>query len=192
MRKFAVTSHHAKYKIVQRTTLPDHVVKNLLDVNACVNLGEDPVFNKKYLLFYSKYDDDFFVAVQDSFIGTVITILPTNHNKTLPRAITENDRITAKSLWVYHKNNAGSTLPLIHVKYHYIDELETSKFVKICTINSFDYDGDINKYLKMVNIYDVVQAKLHELKIQIPSTKWAPYISVRLGSKGIPIILECS
>ena len=98
MNKITHFSKHAMERIQLRSKLHLADIARILDAGKFVDTGCEPGFNRHHLLFYSRKDDQFFVAIQDRFIGKVITLLPLDYHQNLAWKISEAQRVEAKSM----------------------------------------------------------------------------------------------
>ena len=185
MKNLTILSKHADIRLKQRTELtPSHITKIIGSVKY-VDLGSLPGFNNKYLLFYSVLDNEYFVAVQNGSTGNIITILPTRLQDDLPRKITEVDFDTAKIKILESTSNRKNEPSKFHIKYHYTESgIERSR--KLCSLDCIEYTYDINRFIKKVDIFSLVEK---ELKLQ-NILRTVHSISIRRGNDGIPVILD--
>ena len=70
-------SHHAFDQVLARLHMSHGELQELLDANLCVPTGREG--EKIHRLFYSKFDNYYFVAVQDERTDEVITVLPIDY-----------------------------------------------------------------------------------------------------------------
>lgn len=76
MARFTFFTKHAQKRIGQRTKLTESYIANVLDNDLSVKVGEIAVTDKVHRLFYSPREKRYFVAIQNSLTGAVITLLP--------------------------------------------------------------------------------------------------------------------
>lgn len=95
---FTSSSHHAKLRVAQRTSLSTEEVLSLIERGLCVRTGVAPASNREHLAFYSKPDDTVFVAVHDRLFGRLITVLPLDYHRNLAWDVSDADRRLAKAL----------------------------------------------------------------------------------------------
>lgn len=67
---------HAWRRVADRISLSPSEVADILDADACVDIGTESGSSRVHRLFYSAPDLQCFVAVQDQANGEVITVLP--------------------------------------------------------------------------------------------------------------------
>ena len=74
MKKTRLTTH-ALIRLSERTSMTPQSLAEILDSEKYIYLGKERDNNRVSKLFFSKSDDHFYIAVQDSADGDVITIL---------------------------------------------------------------------------------------------------------------------
>ena len=79
MSQFTHFSKHALLRIDQRTQLNYFDIAKILDGDLAVDVGTVVALDKKHWLFYSEKDDCCFVAIQNAFTGTVITVTASDY-----------------------------------------------------------------------------------------------------------------
>ena len=94
--RFSYLSAHADLRLQQRTRMTRAEIAHLLDQGICVKLGHQAGFYRQHLLFYSPKDAGCFVAIQDTRMGKIITILPLEYHKNLAWQVSELDCQQAK------------------------------------------------------------------------------------------------
>ena len=72
----AVFTRHAFDRVEERLKITEVEVARILDSGETIPLMQEPGTHRLHLLFYSKADEQCFVAIQDQRDGTVVTILP--------------------------------------------------------------------------------------------------------------------
>jgi hypothetical protein len=91
-------TEHAQLRLAQRLTISENKVRKIIDKGFAVDVGSEPGFNRRHMLFYCKPDAAFFVAVQDSQTGDVITILPLDYHRNLAWEIDDKQLAKATEL----------------------------------------------------------------------------------------------
>jgi hypothetical protein len=79
----AILTHHAKIRLKERTDLSVEDFLTLLDTFRTSSVGYEPNTFRWHRLFYSRPDDEHFVAIQDIATGEVITILSLDYHENL-------------------------------------------------------------------------------------------------------------
>lgn len=149
-------TEHALTRLTERTSMPPEDLCFLLDNNKIVPLGNEAKYNRSSKLFFSKNDDKFFVAVQDSNNGYVVTILTIEYWYNLSKKfflyknkINNNDLLM--SIMLADPNN-----PII--KHQPIGDSKTLRF-SISTINDDGYRNSAEVGKIDVNIIRTMDAK---------------------------------
>ena len=75
MLKKTKLTEHASARLIERTSLSPQALCAILDGGAFVFLGKEVGNTKMSKLFFSKSDDQFFVAIQDQKNAEVVTVL---------------------------------------------------------------------------------------------------------------------
>lgn len=89
---------HARERLKERTSILEDELCDLLDAKKCVITGMESCTNRIHELFYSKGDDDFFVAVRDTRYNEVITVLPLDYHENLAWEIKDKHKKAAMRL----------------------------------------------------------------------------------------------
>ena len=97
MARFTHFSKHAMIRISQRTKLTYFDIADILDFGLAINVGEEPVLDRKHWLFYSSADSEYFIAIQDSITGLVITVLPKHYHEKICWRIEKNNYLKQES-----------------------------------------------------------------------------------------------
>lgn len=106
-QRFAYASSHAAKRIGQRTSMNIQRLMDLLDADVCVNIGQHAGSHRRHMLFFSPEDHFYYVAIQDSRNGKVITVLPPAYHKNLAWRITPEQCLLAKKNYEdYTKSHA--------------------------------------------------------------------------------------
>lgn len=72
---------HCSQRLKERMTLLQEELCRILNDDLVVLVGQESGTNRIHKLFYSIYDETFYVAVQDELTGGVITILPPEQSR---------------------------------------------------------------------------------------------------------------
>ena len=104
-QRFSYASSHAAKRINQRTSMDTQTVMDLLDANVCVNIGQHAGSYRRHMLFFSPEDKFYYVAIQDSRNGKVITVLPPAYHKNLAWRITPEQCLLAKKNYEHYTKN---------------------------------------------------------------------------------------
>ncbi len=137
MHRFTYFSEHAIKRINERTRLTNNNIADIIDLGLAVDVGTERIFNRKHWLIYSVIDEGFFVAIQDSYTGLVVTVLPVEYHENLAWKIDECSLTEAKSnievndipslLQEFTKQLNYEPSKNIHVKVRYLDNNNTVK-----------------------------------------------------------------
>ncbi len=87
--RFTYFSKHALTRIHQRTQLTADCIADIIDFGMAIDSGTEPVFNKIHWLIYSAIDKCFFVVIQDTHTGLVVTVLPIKYHQNLAWKVNE-------------------------------------------------------------------------------------------------------
>lgn len=178
---FSSLTQHAQLRLEERTTIDDTYLRKILDTKSYISIGLESCFDREHCLFYSKSDDDYFVAVQDAKTGSVITVLPIDYQITLERKIDQKfywkiDNELLRRAEVISKYNISqeTMVPKISLKVRYLDRENKIKIetVKKFSAEKYDYNPNIlienqkkinnllNRWIKRKNIEEVVDVFL--------------------------------
>jgi hypothetical protein len=80
---FSHLSKHGLRRLQERTAFNTKELLRLLDTNSFLSLGVEVGFNREHCLVYSSSKNEYFVAVQDQKMGTVVTVLTVGYHQTL-------------------------------------------------------------------------------------------------------------
>ncbi|MBB1358671.1 hypothetical protein H5132_11410 [Pseudoalteromonas sp. SG45-6] len=154
MHRFTYFSEHAIKRINERTRLTSNNIADIIDLGLAVDIGSERVFNKKHWLLYSEIDEDFFVAIQDSYTGLIVTVLPLEYHENLAWKIDECNLTEAKSnievndipsmLQELKKQLNYEPSKNIHVKIRYLDNdnsVKTKNLFKL-PAEKFNYSSE--------------------------------------------------
>jgi len=95
---FADFTTHGELRAVERLSLSLSEVIHLLNQGLCVNIGKEKSSNKMHRLFYSKFDNLCFVAVQDEINGDIMTILPIDYHENIAWKISIDAQHLARNI----------------------------------------------------------------------------------------------
>lgn len=100
---------HASSQLFDRTRTTRGFVKEVIEKNLCILIGEERGTPRRHYLFYSHEDDCCFVAVIDDQTKEIITVLPTDyHNRW---RISPEAQVMAKDLVLNGNNSKFSKKP---------------------------------------------------------------------------------
>lgn len=176
----ASVTKHASKRICQRLSLTEKKVRKLVDNGYAVNIGTEPGFNRRHMLFFCKPDMAHFVAVQDSMNGAIVTVLPLDYHRNLAWSADEADLKKAEELASYFF--PAPFVPLnFRISFCYVDQINRQLVKSAFKWPARPYDGIPNRLF-------ADQAFLRELVIQIdkfeaPSTVYG--IIVTLGKSSL-------
>ena len=83
---------HAACRLTERTSLEIENFIDLINKGLYINLGSKPGIHKQHLLIYSDIDNEFFVAIIDSYCGSIITVLTLDYHEMLAWRVPERDK----------------------------------------------------------------------------------------------------
>jgi hypothetical protein len=191
MTRFAHFSKHALSRIGQRTKLNYFTIADILDYGGAVDVGTEPVFDRKHWLFYSEVDDSCFVAVQDALTGLVITVLPLDYHENLAWKVGEEDIGEAKSLattFTPSSAKSSSAPPsIIIVKARYMSSEGYQKTATLTKFKASDYKSDLFKVLNDESFESEVERHCRRKGID---TSKIYEVSIALGNDGEPIAIN--
>lgn len=192
MKRFAHFSRHALKRISQRTSLDIFKISEILDYGGALDIGTEPVFDRKHWLFYSKRDDNFFIAVQDSLTGLIITVLPLEYHERLAWRVLASDLEKAK-IKISNYRVSDAVIPknlapkVIILKARYCSSEGYAKNVVLNKIEAENYKGDILKLVSESSFYSEIIKYCRQKGVD--SSKII-HIEITHGNKGQPLIIE--
>ena len=74
---------HAKQRIKERTKIDTKEITKIINNKKYIDLGTKPGILKRHLLFYSLVDDNYFVIIQDTVDGGILTVLTEEYQNNL-------------------------------------------------------------------------------------------------------------
>ena len=158
-------SKHAFFRVDTRLSMTHLAVIELVEERKVINIGEEPGGHREHLLFYSRQDQQCFVAIHDYKTKTIITILPVDYHENIAWRVSIDSQQNAKTLVV------GEHLPVhgpaietptevpcttFKVGLSFIDEHNQ---IKVKSLGSFDakpYGGIIPNAIKDSQFMDKV------------------------------------
>lgn len=186
MSRFAYFSKHALERVNQRTKLNQFTIAEILDFGLAIDVGSEPVFDRKHWLFFSLLDDCCYVATQDSLTGLVVTVLPMNYHENLawkvsPVQLQQAEKLASKDISHLINPIEKSSASVIILKAHYLCEQDYLKTSTLAKINASDHNGDLLNLLNNDSFAEQVEFYC-QAKCIDPST--VSQLSVTLGKKG--------
>lgn len=192
-------SKHAFDRLKQRTALTCNDVISILDLNLMVNLGGIPGFNRRHLLIYSVFDDDFFIVIQDYLTGIIVTILPIEYHENIAWNISMKDKDKAKEILIrsefgskkidqfFQKQKLPVPAKNFVINAYFVDKFGMQKSQFILKVKSNNYHNEARHLISdsriMSEIQDIIKKKLANFDSAFA-------ISIRLGSHGDPVIID--
>lgn len=166
---------HAVTRLKERTSLSPFELNHLFSKEAFINLGCKPGINKDHLLFYSRPDEQFFVAVLDNLIGDIITIWPEEYHQNLHTVLTSKQKLEAQQLAIEASKREQQSASMYSVTAGYLDANDHPKAQLLykASIAHFDWSFE-NKKMEL----------FEQLKSKRPDAKILNWISVREGKNG--------
>lgn len=191
MARFSHFSKHALNRIGQRTKLNYFTIADILDYGGAVDVGTEPVFDRKHWLFYSDIDASCFVAVQDAVTGLVVTVLPLDYHENLAWKVSEEDLSKAKSIATTFKlrDVKSSSVPpsIIVVKARYMSREGYQKTVTLTKLKASDYKSDLFNVFNDESFESEVNYHCGRKGIDV-STIYE--VTIALGNDGEPISID--
>ena len=158
MQKGTKLTEHASARLIERTSLSPQALCAILDGGAFVSLGKEVGNTKISKLFFSKSDDQFFVAIQDQKNGEVVTVLTIEYWQNLSEKhfetnlyVSRNDLLEAISM-VDPSNKVLKHSPLTGSKSRALE------FVLVINETSMSNGSRYQKYIRLgsfpINLLD--------------------------------------
>lgn len=145
---FSYLSHHAELRLRERSKLQKGELLAVLNTDSFINLGCEIGFYKQHCLLFSSIDNQYYVAVQDTKSGKVVTFLPLEYHLQLSWKLKEtyltiDDEVLrrAKLIAKYPLTQTDSPTK-ISLKIRYIDRQGTLKtrVIKKFKADIWNYD----------------------------------------------------
>lgn len=192
MSRFAYFSKHALKRVNQRTKLNQFTIADILDFGLAIDIGSEPVFDRKHWLFYSTLDDCCYVAIQDPLTGLIVTVLPMDYHENLAWKVPTAQLQQAKKLAsqnISHLINPveKSTSSVLILKAHYLCEQDYLKTCTLAKINASDHAGDLLNLLNNDSFIAQVESYCQDKCID-PST--VSQLSITRGKNGKPLRVD--
>lgn len=191
MKRFAVFSKHALERINQRTLLNYFTIADILDYGGTVDIGTEFFFDKKHWLFYSHLDDCYFIAIQDSFIGTVVTVLPLDYYENLNFKVKDKYLDEAKQKYISYKSIRKESIKeppsVIVIKAKYISDYGYQKTSTIKKLKSIDYKENIFDFLRDELFESTVSLYCEQKGVDVSKVF---LISISHGNNGEPLDIK--
>lgn len=192
-------SKHAFDRLKQRTALTCNDVTSILDLNLMVNLGSIPGFNRRHLLIYSVFDDDFFIVIQDYLTGIIVTILPVEYHENIAWNISMEEKDKAKEILIrsefgskkidqfFQKQKLPTPAKNFVINAYFIDKSGMQKSQCILKVKSNYYNNEVKYLISDGQVMSEIQEIIKNKLVNFDS---AFAISIRLGSHGNPVIVD--
>lgn len=142
---FTNLSKHAVHRLNERTCLLEKELTLLLNSNSYFNLGSEIGFNRQHCLFYSAREDRYYVAVQDTKSGTVVTILLLEYHKTLSwklskTYLTIDDEVLRRAkLMAKYKLSQDGIPSKISLKIRYLNQDDKLKTALLKKYDAYEF-----------------------------------------------------
>jgi len=192
MNRITHFSKHALDRLEQRSSLTYYELAKILDCHVFIDIGSEPGFNRQHRLFYSDKDKAFYVAIQDTQTGGVVTVLPTEYHENISWKIKPSDLLAAKDLALLPPKEFED-----YESTFLIDNTPPSTFFITALFNDFDgnpkimgdilkvsaspYNMDIGQLISDETFEKNIQNSLGKKDVASSSVYG---ISIRLGKKG--------
>lgn len=191
MARFTHFSRHALKRIGQRTKLDYFSIADMLDYGGAIDVGTEIVFDRKHWLFYSDIDDDYFVAIQDSFTGLVVTILPIDYHENLAWKISRELLPQAKQKSATYastnSSNSNQSSTRIILKARYMSDDGYPKTSTLTKFESSNYKDNPANVLNDNSLDSEVHYHCKRKGIEISKVF---EISISLGKNGQPLWID--
>lgn len=159
-----IFSEHAVQRVKQRTRMSLHDILNQISHGGALDMGTKPGIPKRHILFYSQPDDRCYVAIQDEYDGTIITVLPIDYHANLAWAVTPEMEDDAKVLFTnaaarsqVKRVHSFSDQPLnFFVSCRYFDAAFDIKTKKLFSVAKSVYEGDAARLVHSKNFKMVI------------------------------------
>jgi len=190
-------STHARYRIEHRTRLTNAQIISLLERKKYIDIGTEACSNRVHLLFYSKVDDAYFIAVRDRIYGTVSTLLPLEFHATLAWPVKQEDLESAKAI-------AEDEVPQLTVEKEPPPKLPRNLHVSIYTekAGKTTLANGLSKFVTEYSCVEEAAEDLKQLKLipdlreqaEAVGIKWNAVegIVLKLGNRGRTIWVRAS
>lgn len=147
---------HALVRLNERTRLTEWQFNQIISKQLFINLGNKPGMNREHLLFYSKADNDCFVAIRDVLNGEIITVLTTEFHKNLAWDVNEELKLEAQRIQTYKAKAEDHKTRTLHISVSYMNNENQQKSKKVMGVQEFCGNG--LQYLKKMSLDDVINA----------------------------------
>jgi len=198
-------SRHAFERVLERLTLEPDEVAELLDWRLVVPIGEEKGSGRVHLLFYSEPDRLCFVAVQDRFSKTVITILPIDFYENINTRVPWPLQAQARDLATRHHlhpaaqeaceelpdepASAPTPLPLFKIRCVVMNIEESRRNLNLGSWPAVHYEQSVERLLRDLDFLAQMRAKIAS---QLQPGEYAAGLVIHLGKKGEPIWFRLS
>jgi hypothetical protein len=197
-------SRHAFERVLERLTLDPEEIAELLDWRLVVPIAEEKGSGRVHLLFYSEPDRLCFVAVQDRFSKTVITILPIdfyeNINTRVPWTLQEQARNLATRQHLHPATQeaceetdeveaAPAPTPLFKIRCIVMNLEESRRNLNLGSWPALDYEHSVERLLRDLDFLAQMRAKI---AVQLQPDEYAAGLIIHLGKKGEPFWFRLS
>lgn len=182
-------SRHAIARVEQRSKLQLQDIAEILDAGKFVDTGCEPGFNRHHLLFYSEIDNEYFVAVQDRFIGKVITLLPLDYHRNLAWKISKSQCFEAKRLIMERARKVQCQQQVTNKVKLCALYLDADNKPKVKSLAAEAGELYSVKSLTLKTGDGVIKRLTHFISQSGLNPKAVYGLSVRLGKKGTPNFL---
>lgn len=182
---------HSLTKVKVRTELTALQVAWILHYRLALQLGTDVGTVKMRYLLWSPLDNDYFVILQDSLNGDVITLLPIDYHENLAYKINDVLRSRARELFpsmdtlnqlLEAQQKSKPTHFFVNALYTDSEGLPKAKQIKVHPIT--DYCSTVEELMKSGLSKKEVQQMIASFDIDNESVTG---LSIRIGRKGTPM-----
>ena len=156
----AKLSEHALQRVSERLHLTDTEVLEILDNDLTVDIGTEDV--RVHRLFYSTVDEMCFVAIQDSWDGIVITVLPLDYHANVAWDVSDEAQDKAKALFSTKPPVVTGNKPVLHLTAKAFKEDRSIRVFSVGAIPLDKYKGTIKEIINNEDFLREVAEKVAE------------------------------
>lgn len=181
-------SKHSLERIDVRTKITALQIAQILHFRLAVELGVDVGTTKQRWLFWSPVDEDYYVAIQDTLDGTVITVLPSNYTSLQHEVLYEAKQLLPSLDVLYTKLDAAKVkdTPNYHVYVTIIDENGLRKSKRLFSAPG-ESCPDLPTFVdKVLDVQDVMEG----IKSKGIDARYVEGVTIRQGRNGPMIFIE--
>lgn len=192
MSAFTFYSKHSLQRIEQRSKISTEDLSLILDSGLVVNVGCEPGFDRQHLLFFSPDDNQCFVAIQDRYIGKVVTVLPLDYHENIAWKVSEEQCQKAQQKMQDFSNVKSASFETsppkkVLLSALYLDENQKQKVKGLGKDAQALFDIETGQLVKEKGTFKRMCQFIKNAGLN-PDIVYG--LSVRLGKKGMPSYVE--